>query len=93
MLELNDFDFVDEKVDKGKHVETYKPEETFDEVLDTYEDEWYDTTFLMNTPDGVYVKFNSCMDNGVMFLTEFCDMLVATEAFQAINVKDGKIIK
>ena len=87
MTELeDDFDFVDQKVDRGERVKPFSLERTTDRLPDFSDD--LDSLILTNAVNGAYVIY----DEGNMALHDFLSDQYYNGAFVKIKIKDGKII-
>ena len=81
-----EFDFVDNKIDKGEMVRTRKPVKMYDESLLYYME--YSDFGLSNLRDGTYVIFND--DNYIMTVEEFIEEQLESDLVVIATIRAGK---
>ena len=93
MTELDDFDFVDEKLDKGIRVKK-KIHMIYGTSISEFGDFADETPGLTNLDDGVYVT--QPMDDGSLGyepVYQFLQEGYINGTFKSVKVKDGKYVK
>lgn len=84
-----EFDFVDNKIDKGEMVRTRKPVTMYDESLLYYIE--YSDFGLSNLRDGTYVIFND--DNYIMTVEEFIEEQLESDLVVIATIRAGKTLE
>ena len=90
MTELEDFDFVDDKLDKGERVKKRGNIKFFDTSMEFYDD--VDDIGLSNLEDGVYV-LDRWAENGPMTLREFLLWAYNEDVFKRVKIQGGEYAK
>ena len=81
-----EFDFVDNKIDKGEMVRTRKPVEMYDESLLYYME--YSDFGMSNLRDGTYVIFND--DDYMMSVEQFLMEQMENDLVVIATIRAGK---
>ena len=84
-----EFDFVDNKIDKGEMVRIRKPVKMYDESLFYYME--YSDFGLSNLRDGTYVVFND--DNYIMTVEEFIEEQLENDLVVIATIRAGKTLE
>ena len=84
-----EFDFVDNKIDKGEMVRTRKPVKMYDESLFYYMG--YSDFGLSNLRDGTYVIFND--DDYMMSVEQFLMEQMENDLIGMATIKGGKTLE
>ena len=84
-----EFDFVDNKIDKGEMVRTRKPVKMYDESLLYYME--YSDFGMSNLRDGTYVIFND--DDYMMSVEQFLMEQMENDLIGMATIKGGKTLE
>jgi hypothetical protein len=90
MAELEDFDFVDDKLDKGERVKKRKYGYLESDMNDFYDIE---ELSLTNLHDGTYVIDWTNGDGNFTTIKEFLQFQYENDLFRRVHIQDGKYAK